>query len=279
MVELGIKNRLRVVKKVDFGFYLDGEQFGEILLPKRYAPDDLAFDEWLEVFLYLDSEDRIIATSETPFGMVGQCAYLKVVDVNETGAFLNWGLQKDLLIPFSNQIKPMEVGKSYTVFIYLDEKSKRIVGSPKLNKFLDKTPKNYYPNQPVQLMIWQRTDLGYMAIINHRHTGLLFSDDLFRPVNSGEVISGYIKNIRPDGKIDLCLQLQGQEARDEISTRIINFLKANDGVLTLTDKSPPEAIYRQFNVSKGNYKKALGKLYKDRLIVIANDKITLVDHE
>jgi len=276
MVELGNINRLRVVKSVDFGFYLEGEQFGEILLPKRYAPDDLSINEWLEVFLYLDSEDRIIATSETPLATVGQCSYLKVVEVNEVGAFLDWGLPKDLLVPYSNQINPMEVGRSYTVYLYLDDKTQRIVASPKLNKFLDKAPANYYPNQAVQLLIWERTDLGTMAIINHRHTGLIFSDDQFKPIKAGESMTGYIKNIRADGKIDLSLQLQGQEARDHLSTQILDYLKANGGLSTITDKSPPELIYKQFSASKGNYKKALGKLYKERLITIEKDKITLV---
>jgi hypothetical protein len=276
MVELGNINRLRVVKSVDFGFYLDGEQFGEILLPKRYAPEDLQINEWLEVFLYLDSEDRIIATSEIPLATVGQCGYLKVIEVNEVGAFLDWGLPKDLLVPFSNQINPMEVGRSYTVYLYLDDKTQRIVASPKLNKFLDKAPINYYPNQAVQLLIWERTDLGTMAIINHRHTGLIFTDDQFKPIKAGDCMTGYIKNIRPDGKIDLSLQLQGQEARDHLATQILAYLEANGGLSSITDKSPPEVIYKQFSASKGNYKKALGKLYKERLITIEKDKITLV---
>ena len=277
MVELGKTNRLRVLKTVDFGFYLDGESLGEILLPKRYAPADLAINDWFEVFLYLDSEDRIIATNETPLGMVDQCAYLKVIEVNDIGAFLDWGLQKDLLVPFGNQINPMEVGQSYTVYIYLDDRTKRIVASPRLNKFLDQAQPNYYPGQSVELVIWERTDLGYMAIINHKHTGLIFSNDIFKPIKFGQKMIGYIKKLREDGKIDLSLQLQGQEARDEISTKILDFLKASGGTSTLTDKSSPDTIYKQFGVSKGNYKKALGKLYKERLILISKENITLIE--
>jgi hypothetical protein len=276
MTDIGKINRLEVVNQVDFGMYLDGGELGTILLPRRYVPQGTQLGDKLDVFIYLDSEDRLIATTETPLIKVGECANLQVISSTPIGAFLDWGLPKDLLVPFREQSSPMEVGKSYPVFAYLDPHTHRIVASSKLNKHLSSKALYLAPDQAVDLLIYQRTDLGYMATIDNRCVGLLFHQDILQPVEIGQRLKGYIKEIRRDKKITLCLQLQGQEARDELSERILDDLKAQGGISPLTDKSSPEAIYQKFNASKASYKRALGALYKQRLINIEKDKITLL---
>lgn len=274
MVRIGQKNRLRVVKQVDFGLYLDAADDGRILLPKRYVPDGAGIGDDIDVFVYLDSEDELIATTEVPKIEVGQCAYLKVKDVNAVGAFLDWGLPKDLLIPFKEQAKPLKVGDGCVVYAYLDS-SDRIAASTRLDRHLFEEARYLKPGQAVDLQIWGRSDMGYKAVINHRNLGLIFRDDAFRPLRIGEKLPGFIKSIRDDGKIDLTLQLQSQQGRETLTEQILAHLRANGGSSSLTDKSPPEAIYRQFNVSKGSYKKALGALYKARKIIIGTDTISL----
>lgn len=277
MVELGKLNTLTVVKKLDFGIYLDGGDLEEILLPSRYVPQDCSVGDELDVFIYLDSEDMLIATTETPKAMVGECAYLEVVEVNQVGAFLDWGLPKDLLVPFGEQQKPMEVGQSYAVYLYIDDASERIAASSQIDKFLPDTSPYYKEKQQVELLIYGRTDLGYKAVINESVTGLIFNSDVFKPIRIGQTITGYIKGVRADKKLDLCLQLVNREALDALSKQILTFIKEQGGSTTLTDKSPPEEINKQFGVSKSSYKKALGKLYKKRLIVIEKQKVSLTD--
>lgn len=276
MAQIGKKNRLRVVKEVSFGVYLDGDEHGEILLPRRYLPKSWAVGEEIEVFVYLDSDDQLIATTQRPRIMVGQCAYLEVKAVNNYGAFLDWGLAKDLLVPFKQQATPMKEGKSYVVYAYLDEDSERIAATSRLHKYLSETSDGFKPKQEVKLLICGRSEMGYKAVINNTHLGLIFKDDAFKPLKYGQKLEGFIKAIRDDDKIDLCLQLPGKAARQELSDKILDHLKAHGGSSTLTDKSPPEDIYNQFNVSKGSYKKALGALYKQRKIVIEKDEIRLV---
>ena len=205
----------------------------------------------------------------------GQCALLKVVTVTRSGAFMDAGLERDLLVPVSQQLTPMQEGSSYVVYIFLDPKQ-QIIGSTKLHKFLDERAKNMAAGEQVDLLIVNDSELGYKAVINGTHLGLLYKDEVFQTLQSGDRIKGYIKTIRDDRKIDLSLQPQIQKARDELSDRILTFLKANGGSSTLTDYSPPNAIYKQYNVSKGSYKKALGQLYKRHLISVAKDKITLL---
>ncbi len=277
MAELGKLNTLTVVKKLDFGIYLDGGDLEEILLPTRYVPQGCAVGDELEVFIYLDSEDMLIATTETSKAMVGECAYLEVVAVNQVGAFLDWGLPKDLLVPFGEQQKPMEVGQSYVVYLYIDDASERIAASSQIDKFLPDTSPYYKEQQQVELLIYGRTDLGYKAVINESVTGLIFNSDVFKPISIGQTINGYIKSVRGDKKLDLCLQLVNREALDVLSKQILAFIKEQGGSTTLTDKSPPEDINKQFGVSKGSYKKALGKLYKKRLIVIEKQKVSLAN--
>ena len=275
MANIGQKNCLRIVKSVDFGVYLDGGEHGEILLPRRYLPETWAVGDKLDVFIYLDSEDHLIATTQRPRIMVGQCAYLKVKEVNDFGAFLDWGLSKDLLVPYSEQTTKMKAGNDYVVYCYLDEDSERIAATTKLHQHLDEYGDDFEPMQAVTLLVCGSTDMGYKAVINNTHLGLIFKGDAFKPLKYGMKLDGFIKAIRADGKIDLCLQLPGQEAKKELADQILDHLKAQGGVSSLTDKSPPEDIYQQFNVSKGSYKKALGALYKRRMIVIDKDQIKL----
>jgi hypothetical protein len=276
MAELGKLNTLTVLKKLDFGLYLDGGDGEEILLPRRYVPEGCAVGDTLEVFVYLDSEDMLIATTETPKAQVGECVYLKVVEVNRIGAFLDWGLPKDLLVPFGEQQKPMQVGQSYVVFLYIDPASQRIAASSKLDKFLAETSPYYKEKQAVELLIFGRTDLGYKAVVDGATIGLIFNSDVFKPIRIGQTLKGYIKHIRDDKKLDLCLQLVTREALDELSEKILAFIKAEGGRTTLTEKSPADMIAKQFGVSKSSYKKALGKLYKKRLILIEKTHLELV---
>ncbi|AJQ97119.1 hypothetical protein YC6258_05089 [Gynuella sunshinyii YC6258] len=275
MVNIGQFNRLTVTKLVNFGVYLDAGEHDNILLPRRDVPPDCKVGDKLHVFIYHDSEDRLIATTRKPLAMVGDTRLLKVKDTGPFGAFLDWGLDKDLLVPFGQQRRPMEVGHSYVVHLYIDEYTERVVASSKLNHFLSETADQFQANQEVDLLVCQRTDIGYKAVINQTHLGVIFTADLLQPLKIGEKLKGYIKQIRADGKIDLSLQLQGQEVRDQLADLILEHLRTHGGVSDLTDKSTPEDIYRQYQVSKGNYKKAIGGLYKKRLIHIEKDCIRL----
>jgi len=276
MAQVGKFNKLQVVKEVDFGVYLDGGELDTILLPKRYVPKDCGIGDWIDVFLYFDSEDLLIATTETPKVQVGQCELLKVTDINNAGAFMDWGLPKDLLVPYSEQHKPMEVGYSYVVYVFYDHDSDRIAASTRLQDHLAEESVWVKPKQAVNLLIAGRTDLGYKAVIDNRYLGLIFRGDAFRPLKIGERVAGFIKSIRPDGKIDLLISqatLQGDHALGE---DIIRHLKTSGGVSLLTDRSDPDDIYRTFKVSKKKYKQALGTLYKSKRILLAPDKITLI---
>lgn len=276
MVELGKLNTLTVIKAVDFGMYLDGGDDGEILLPARNVPSGVVVGDNLEVFIYLDSEDMLIATTDTPKAMVGQCAYLTVVEVNQIGAFLDWGLPKDLLVPFGEQQKPMEKGQSYVVYLYIDQASERIAASTKLDKHLAESSPYFKEKQQVDLLICGRTDLGFKAVVNGIAIGLIFNSEVFKPIKYGQQMKGYIKRLREDNKLDLCLQLANREALDDLSQQVLDFIKKQGGVTTLTDKSKPEDIAKQFGVSKSSYKKALGKLYKQRLVLLTKENVSLV---
>lgn len=275
MVNIGKTNKLLIVKKVDFGVYLDGGDDGEILMPKRYVPDDCKAGDELAVFIYRDSEDRLIATSEKPCAQVGEFACLPVVAVTKVGAFLDWGLPKDLFVPFNEQQNRMEEGKSYLVRVYLDS-SDRIAASSKIGRFISGLPGEYSVGDEVSLIIWDRTDLGYKAIINEMHIGLIFEADVFQVLKPGDRVVGFIKQVRPDGKIDLYLHAPGYEKVGGVADEIIAALEQEDGFIALNDKSEPDAIYAKFKVSKKTYKKAIGNLYKKRLITIDNDGIRIV---
>lgn len=276
MAEIGKLNNLIVLKEVDFGVYFDGEELGEILLPKRYLPENLSLGDVIEVFIYLDSEDRLIATTEKPLAQVGEFAFLKVVSETKFGAFLEWGLSKNLLVPFSEQNQIMEQGRSYMVYIYLDEASQRIAASAKLEKFLDHEPIPYQEGDEVELVIFNKTNIGYKAIIEGTHSGILYDNEVFQHLKNGQHIKGFIKKIREDNKIDLSLQKSGYENVDEVAEKILTKLKTEDGIIQVTDKSPPEVINAVFGVSKKTFKKSIGALYKKRLIKIDDDSIKLI---
>jgi len=259
---------------------MDGGEAGEILLPKRYVPEGTIVQDWLDLFIYLDSEDRLIATTETPKVMVDECAFLKVVAVTPVGAFLDWGLPKDLLVPFNEQDRPMEVGRSYVVVVTVDDATNRIMASSRLHDYLDEeADEDIEVGQSVELLISGQTDLGYKAVINHDYLGLLFKNEVFRELKNGDELTGFVKNIRDDGKIDLRLNADKKSTVEELSEKILQQLKLNNGTSQLTDKSPPEAIYRSYGVSKANYKRALSSLYKQRRILITHEEITLSEPE
>lgn len=275
MIEIGKTYCLEVVTETDFGFYLDADNLGEILLPSKHAPDDLGIADTVEVFLYLDSDDRPIATTQTPKAEVGEFAYLEVKDNNQIGAFLDWGLDKDVLVPFSEQHRPMTVGDSYIVFLYLDNQD-RISATSKIDKIvLEDDEHNFYPQQRVDLIIGNSTDLGFKAIINQSHWGLLYENEVDQRLSFGQSIQGYIKHVRDDGKIDLSLK-SSQQIRDDYSHIILNYLGDHDGFAPVHDKSSPEQISDLLGMSKKQFKKAIGGLYKQRVIAIDSDGIRLV---
>ncbi len=274
-VELGKFNLLEVVKTVDFGVYLDGHDDGEILLPTRYVPEGCKPGDKLNVFIYLDTEERLIATTLQPLVEVGQFACLQVAWVNEFGAFLDWGLMKDLFCPFREQKMKMVKGRYYVVHAHLDEDSYRIMASAKVEHYLAKEMPPYKPGQEVGVMIWQQTDLGYKVIVDNRYSGLVYQNEVFAPVRVGQHLTAYVKQVRPDGKIDLSLQKYGAAKVGDFSAQLLDYLKAHDGRTPLGDKSAAEDIYDTFGVSKKTFKKTVGELYKKRLIVIEEDGIRL----
>ncbi|MFT5008257.1 MAG: putative RNA-binding protein (virulence factor B family) [Granulosicoccus sp.] len=279
MAQIGKYNTLEVTSIMDFGVYLDGENLEAILLPKTQVPPDTELGDWINVFIYLDSEDRLIATSLKPKAEVGMCAALEVKDTTSFGAFLDWGLPKELLVPLGQQRKPMEVGQTHVVYLFVDEHTMRITGSAKLSNYLREETSNYTVNDRVSLLVVGRTDIGYKAVVDQLYLGMILNADLLQPLKVGQQLSGYIKNIREDQKIDLAIQLQGHEARLDIGERILVELKVNGGTLPLSDKSSPEAIYSTFQVSKGNFKNAIGRLFKLQKIRIEPHQIVLLDSE
>ena len=282
MIEVGKTHSLEITKHVDFGVYLEAEDGQEILLPERYLPDDVnawEIGQHLTIFLYLDSEDRPIATTEIPKAEVGGCAYLTVVEKSEFGSFLDWGLMKDLLVPFKEQRVPMEVGRSYVVYLYLD-KTGRIAASSLLSRHLaEQNDEAFKVGEEVDLLIASRSDLGYKAVINGSHLGLIHNNEIVRPITMGDEFKGYIGDLREDGRLNITLQKPALEMRGELADKILDYLKENGGNSSLTDKSPPEDINAIFHVSKSNYKKALGKLYKTRKITMGKNIISLSREE
>ena len=276
-IELGKFNTLRVVKEVDFGMYLDGGEEGEILLPSRYVPENCKPGDELTVFIYLDNEERLVATTLTPLVQVGEFACLEVAWINQYGAFLNWGLMKDLFVPFREQKMKMQVGKQYVIHAHLDDESYRIVASAKVDRYLSKEKAPYEPGQEVSILIWQKTDLGFKAIIENRYSGLLYENEIFCPLETGMEMKAFVKQVREDGKVDLILQKPGFEKIDDFSKTLLDYIKAHGGRINLNDKSPAEDIYDTFGVSKKTFKKGVGDLYKKRLITLHEDGIALAD--
>ncbi|POP64848.1 CvfB family protein [Pseudomonas syringae] len=278
MALIGRYNSLQIVKHTNFGLYLDGAQDGEILLPNRYIPKDVPTEDedWLNVFVYLDSEDKLLATTEKPKVQVGEFASLKVVEVNSIGVFLDWGLPKDLLLPYSEEKRTLQAGDYCVVHVYLDKHTRRITATARLDRYLDKTPANYSVGQEVDLLVAEATDMGFKAIINNKHWGLIHKNEVFKFMRAGKQEKGYIKEIRSDGNISLSMQPVGAEAASSLNSKILAKLRENDGTLPVSDKSDPQVISGLFGVSKGNFKKAIGALYKQGQIVIHADRIELV---
>lgn len=275
-IKLGKYNQLEVVKEVDFGVYLNGDEDGEILLPKRYVPEGTKPGDILNVFIYLDMEERLVATTLQPYVQVGEFACLQVAWVNQFGAFLDWGLMKDLFVPFREQKMKMQKGKRYVVHVNLDEESYRIVASAKVGHYLSTEKPEYQPGQEVNVMVWQRTDLGYKVIVENQFSGMLFHNEVFQPLEAGMHLSAFVKQVRPDGKIDLELQKAGARKVDDFSEVLLQYIKDNDGFTPLNDKTDAEVIYQTFGVSKKTFKKAVGDLYKKRLVVLEEGGIRLV---
>jgi len=278
MAVIGRMNSLQVVKHTDFGLYLDGGADGEILLPKRYIPKETPseVDDWLNVFVYLDSEDKLIATTDKPRVQVGEFASLKVVDINRVGLFLDWGLPKDLLLPHSEEKRPLQIGDYCVVHVFVDKRSRRITATARLDRYLDKVPATYQAGEEVDLLVVEPTDMGFKAIINGKHWGLIHKNEVIGYMRGGIRQPGFIKEMRSDGKISLSLQPVGQQVADGLSEQILQRLRDSGGVLELSDKSSPERISAMFRVSKGNFKKAIGGLYKQGLIRIHDERIELV---
>jgi uncharacterized protein len=279
MATIGKQNTLTVLRDSASGIYLDGGELGEILLPNRYVPQKIAAGHRLEVFVYRDSEDRLVASTETPRATVGEVATLRVVSVNrQIGAFLDWGLAKDLLLPFREQSGPVRVGQDVVVRVYLDEKSQRIVASMKLDKDQAVEPPQYRAGQQVDFLITEKTQLGFKALVEGRHTGLLYHDSISVPVAIGQKLKGFVRALRPDGKIDLTLDRAGYQRVAPLAQQIVRALQRSDGRLGLDDDSPPEAIRQAFGVSKKAFKQALGNLYKARRIRFSKPGIELLDN-
>jgi len=272
--QVGRLNTLKVVKEKEFGMYLDADQLGEILLPKRYIPKGLKVGEEVEVLVYLDSDDELIATTETPKVQVGEFAALTCVAVNQVGAFFDWGLPKDLLVPFSQQKNRVEEGETHLLFVYLDQLTNRIVATTKVDALLNREEAPYRTGDQVSIIIGDKTNIGFKCIIDNRFWGVLFFQDAFRQLRKGEKTTAFIKRVREDGKIDLSLQEVGYKKVRNILDDIMDYLEVQGGEMALTDKASPEAIPAVFKVSKGTYKKALGALYKDQKIVLSKEKVT-----
>ncbi len=275
MVQIGRINKLTIKRIRDYGTHLDGEESGDILIPRRYVPAHCQPGEELEVFVFADKDGRLRATTQKPYATVGQFAHLRVVANSSAGSYLDWGLPKDLFVPKSEQQERMEEGKAYVVFVSLDDESKRISASSKLNKFLDRQPPDYEEGEEVDLIICEQTDLGYKAVVNHAHWGVIYKNEVFQKLQLGQELKGFIKKIREDLKIDLSLQQSGYQKVDDISRAILETIINHGGRIAVTDKSPPEDIYALFGVSKKTFKKAIGTLYKKKLITLDTREIRL----
>lgn len=276
MIEIGRYNKLMILQRTDFGLYLDGEEHDKILIPKRYVEKEYALGDFIEAFVYFDSEDRIIATTETPLVQVGEFAALKAVSVTNVGAFMDWGLMKDLFVPFKEQIVPIVEGETYVVSPYYDKESNRLAGTTRLGKFLSQEIPKYELEEEVELLVCDETEIGYRVVVEMKFWGLLYKNEVFKEIKAGDIVKGFVKKIRDDFKIDVSLQKGGFEKVDLLEEQILNKLKESNGYLPLNDKSPSEEIYSTFETSKKTFKKSIGALYKKKLILIKPDGIHLV---
>ncbi|MEX1192361.1 MAG: S1-like domain-containing RNA-binding protein [Brumimicrobium sp.] len=276
MVQIGDYNTLKIDRFTSVGAFLSDEDGFEVLLPNKYLRDDMELDQEIKIFLYNDSEDRPVATTETPFVTLNNFAYLKVKETTDFGAFMDWGLEKDLLIPFKEQTAKMNEGGVYLVHLSFDEQTNRLVGSAKINQFLSKDIEGIEVGDKVNLFVCDVTDLGRKVIVNNKYNGLIFRDRLIKPLRNGEEVKGYVEYIRQDGKIDISLAPIGVERFDEFSNTVLEYLKLHGGEMELTDKSNPDIIRSRLGMSKKSFKKALGNLYKKKKVVLEDDKVTLI---
>lgn len=274
---IGNYNTLRVSRSVDFGLYLTDGQGNEVLLPRRYVTPEMALGQQIEVFVYNDSEDRPVATTEQPTAVVGQFALMRVKAVNAVGAFLDWGLTaKDLLVPFREQRVSMQAGRSYVVRVYLDEASNRVVASAKLGRFLNQVKPDYYRRQRVDIIVVQRTEIGYRVIVNESHWGQIYQNEIYTDVNVGDRLTAFVKQVRDDGKVDLTLSKIEKMRVDDLAGRVFEYIRQHGGSISLTDKSSPEEIMAAFGCSKKDYKKALGQLYRERRVTLG-EQVQLIN--
>jgi len=276
MLFIGKYNYLTIERVTSVGMFLSDVEGEEVLLPNQYITDDMQVGDQIKVFVYLDSEDRPVATTQTPKIIRNEFAFLEVKDVSEYGAFLDWGLIKDLFVPFREQPKPMEIGEWHVVFLYLDQKSQRLLASAKIDKFLESERLTVAEGDEVDLLVWQKTDLGYNVVVNQYHKGLIYANEVFQPLQIGDTLKGYIKKIREENKLDISLQKTGYEVVEPVAKQILEEVKKSKGFLNLSDSSSPEAIYNRLKISKKVFKKAIGGLYKQGIIRITDDGIYLV---
>ena len=276
MIEIGKINELEYYNKVDNGILLNDDG-REVFLPAKYVPQDMKQGDKLEVFVFINAEGQMIATTQIPYACVDDFACLEVVDVTDNGAYMNLGVDKDVFVPNREQKRPMKVGEKHVVFIHLDEKNDRLLGSSKLDKYVVEDEFDLEEGDEVELLICDKSDLGFNAIINNKYIGLLYENELFEELHTGDLKRGFIKKIRPEDKIDLSLQAQGFSHILDTKENLLEYLKDNGGFLTLGDKSLPEDIYRRLKISKKAFKKAIGGLYKERLITISDYEIKLID--
>ncbi len=275
MINIGQYNELQVVKELDFGIYLrEGDV--EILMPTKWVPQGTKIGDTLNVFIFRDSDDRLIATTVKPYATADTFAFLEAKQVNEIGAFLDWGMDKDLLVPFREQQHKMEAGKSYVVFVYVDEETDRLVASAKLSRFIERDHIEIQDGDIVDLLIYSETDLGFNAIVNNLYSGLIYKNEIYEAIRVGDIMKGYVKHVREDNKIDLSLQKSGFELVDDVKWRILNLMKQNGGFLALSDNSSPEEIKSALQISKKAFKKAIGALYRERLVKLTDKGVTLV---
>jgi predicted RNA-binding protein (virulence factor B family) len=276
MISIGKVNPLKVVKILSFGIYLDAFEKGEILMPTQYVPANTKVGDIIDAFIYLDSEDKLIATTEIPYAQINEFAYLQVVAVNQIGAFVDWGLPKNLLVPFREQKLRLKQGDFAWVYIYLDEQTQRIAASAKIEKFFSKDQPPFVLQDKVEVLIYKKTDLGYKVIVNQMFDGMIFANEIFQDLQTGQKHKAYIKKIREDGKIDLTLYKTGYNQVVDFSAVLLDAIKNAKGYLALHDKSSAEEIYQVFGVSKKVFKKAVGDLYKKQLIRIESDGLYLL---
>lgn len=279
LVKLGDYNTLKILRKTEFGLYLDGGKEGEILLPKQYVPEKCVMGEPLTVFVYLDEDERLVATTQTPLAKVGDFAYLKCTWVNQYGAFLNWGLRKDLFCPFREQRVRMRIDSSYVVCVYVDEESYRLVASSKIDKFLSEEPVSYQPGDEVDLLIYQKTDLGFKVVVENKYQGLVYDNQIFKRIHIGEQTKGFVSKVREDGKIDVSLQPVGKRMKEDFAEQLYQYLLEHDGVCNVGDKTDAGIIRNIFHVSKRVFKRSVGELYKNRVIEVGDSSIWLVGKE